>query len=684
MIAVTDFKDALVFIGSRLSAERFGTSFIIEQTGFATRILTCQHVIDTVGNGNIENLRVGDGSRKIFCLAGGAGDSYDLAVLEVTPSIEGTPVPIVFRECGPAITLEGFQNTGTSYMRLPLKGEVRKSISLLSRKTDASAPGWQIEIEEGYTLEPGYSGSPVADTSLGAVFGVVKSSGEEGQKGLILSLRGLEKIWPESARLIIDNKIVVSCRPQDKELTQRLIAGLSEKLPFPITLHVWDIMPALACVLALCKTLLLVCGDSLADEWQAEPGISLLKHRVANRLGIIPVITAAVGQPPPLADFVPPNVCCSYKGDSDLNRILWAITGENPLAQQIVSPSVNRSSLSVTTPSKDIARSFKNGSLTFVVGCARPPESDIVGKLISEILEKNVDLPRAFLPLDFAGSCYAIDKSDDQLDDEIRQLFNFEETPKLYTDLCGVIQQGLNKAQKRLKTNTAPQVIVTTNLDLHLEIALLQKGIPFLRVVHDRSCKRLHVSEFSRDFAEESINESIVRIRERLDEMQPQLIEDRLEDRLGGQAQNPIQALNLGTAPVVLYKLLGSAEIQRSAVLTSEQLFSYIRAVQSRGMMPIAIWNILANNDLLFIGYGHLDLFFRITQHLLPPPATSNRRYLIQACPPNAVADPLRSLERMIWSGLKERRVMDLQMKTIEDEPSDFILRLQDQLAAHV
>ena len=88
-------RSSLVLIGSRLSSDQFGTGFIVEQTDTATRIVTCRHVV--LDNGGVEQIRI-VGDPKITLLGMADDPAFDLAVLEVTPPLPGTPLPIVSRQ----------------------------------------------------------------------------------------------------------------------------------------------------------------------------------------------------------------------------------------------------------------------------------------------------------------------------------------------------------------------------------------------------------------------------------------------------------------------------------------------------------------------------------------------------------------------------------------------------------
>jgi len=57
-------------------------------------------------------------------------------------------------------------------------------------------------INEGDRLRKGYSGAPVVDLETGGVLGIATDMEKDGREGLAISVKALEKIWPQMPPVI--------------------------------------------------------------------------------------------------------------------------------------------------------------------------------------------------------------------------------------------------------------------------------------------------------------------------------------------------------------------------------------------------------------------------------------------------------------------------------------------------
>jgi hypothetical protein len=690
----SEFDKSLVLLFSAVAKGVFGTGFIIEQTGDATIIATCRHVVRDIVQSRmpgapapdgippepeigqeVENVRIsGIEDAHVSLLAIGPDDAFDMAVLEVRPPLREPPVAISRLRTTDAVALEGHSAERTGmYLRKPADGDITFHVDQISMQTGEIVVGWQIKVKPGFALHDGFSGSPVMDSGSGAVFGVANAKSTDGSTGLVLELSNLPRIWPPSESLFVENCTVLFSHPDDSSVADELVLGLKDKLQSPVRLHLWHDKPIDTLVAAESSRLLLLWTDSLANHC-AQLVETTLKSRKAAEKPFVPVSIAGSPPPGPLEVIVPQNAWCNYLKADDLNRLVWSITGENPAPPEVVAQPPEPEALApVSKALTDLVEHLKSGSVTFVVGCARPAESQIVGKLISTA---GIPGPAQILPLDFTGTCFSFSRNVADLDEEMRVLHTLDGIPQAYEDLCRIIRKGTQRQPRRLNAPVQPQLIVTTNLDSGLEVSLLHAGIPFMRIVHDRSSVVLYVSEFEEQDALVTVGRPLEEILNYAAEVPITVIKQDMEQHNGGKVQNALQNLSLGSAKVVLYKLIGSNDIKRSAVVTTEQLLSYLPTLQSQSATPIAITGILNNTYLLLLGYGHLDLSFRVVQQFLSKVDGRFDRFMVQPRPPSDTPDPLRMLERNCWTNLTDRRLNEMNMMTVQQNPAAFVSSL--------
>jgi inactive STAND/Trypsin-like peptidase domain len=201
-----NIQDSVVLVSSQDSAiNQFGTGFVICQIRGITYVLTCAHVVEDVGGSKKVQVDGMEGT----VVASGKEIGLDLAVLKVDGLRQRSPfVCCVGAETGKAFRAIGFQAYGKDLDKKdqnilkPLSGNLGEFCGLQSRQGVERIDAWGLRIAEDYSLQPGYSGSPVIDEITGKVVAVV--SHREGDKsGLAISIEELKKIWilPNSKQL---------------------------------------------------------------------------------------------------------------------------------------------------------------------------------------------------------------------------------------------------------------------------------------------------------------------------------------------------------------------------------------------------------------------------------------------------------------------------------------------------
>lgn len=185
-------EDAIVLITDP-SERKFGTGFVIYRESVASYILTCDHVVSDMGEGNI----VVDGLSSEL-IASGADKGIDLAVLRVEGALNKPLFPLrLTGQEGQKIVTVGFQSLGKEFLIRRLEGSLGRR-NRIRRSPTISIKVWDLKVVDDYDLERGYSGSPVVDPQSGYVVGVTSHRREGEKKGLAIAIEALQEIWPNS------------------------------------------------------------------------------------------------------------------------------------------------------------------------------------------------------------------------------------------------------------------------------------------------------------------------------------------------------------------------------------------------------------------------------------------------------------------------------------------------------
>ena len=193
-------KSSVALIESSNSdSNDFGSGFLIYRSNRATYWLTCAHVVNAIGSE--DKIRVGRLPAELVGLTkqdlSSFKDSFDLAVLKVDGLFKKKPVQL-----GKPLSrnlrfqaLGHFQNTKTKqrYLR-EVSGSLHvDSLNVVAREDYA----WvlDLEIDEKFSLEPGYSGSPVFIPNTRKVIGVVEQRQSSGKKGQAIAVDAANSIF---------------------------------------------------------------------------------------------------------------------------------------------------------------------------------------------------------------------------------------------------------------------------------------------------------------------------------------------------------------------------------------------------------------------------------------------------------------------------------------------------------
>jgi hypothetical protein len=190
-----DLQKSVVLITSSDRANKsFGTGFVVRRCGSSAYVVTCAHVIEDVGG--IGQVRVKDGPVQGVVI--GERDGIDLAVMIVPGLRDAVSLDLsLVGAKDQSFSTAGFQfesNTST-YLLRPLQGSLGEQIVGQSRGRIEQTLAWDLRIQDNYSLQPGYSGSPLLDAGNGCVLGIVSHSQGTGDRGRAISVEALHRLW---------------------------------------------------------------------------------------------------------------------------------------------------------------------------------------------------------------------------------------------------------------------------------------------------------------------------------------------------------------------------------------------------------------------------------------------------------------------------------------------------------
>jgi hypothetical protein len=187
---ISDPNQSVLQIRHKTRPEYTGTGFVIYRDENGTYFLTAAHVVSQIG---ADQLKVAHCDAKV--VAHGSSEGFDIAVLMVEGGL--LEKPTIELSCGHSdlseIIITGCYRSAGSNVMDSLNGRIIRSIQLLDNNNQVT--GWEFEIEEGRTLEGGYSGSPVLDRRDGTVIGVaLHTRGDKATSGRAISVEALRYI----------------------------------------------------------------------------------------------------------------------------------------------------------------------------------------------------------------------------------------------------------------------------------------------------------------------------------------------------------------------------------------------------------------------------------------------------------------------------------------------------------
>ncbi len=329
-------------------------------------------------------------------------------------------------------------------------------------------------------------------------------------------------------------------------------------------------------------------------------------------------------------------------------------------------------------------------------------------KLLDQ-LEDDKGLERPPLSLDIAGAYFAACKSERSLDLSVRGFVSEDTEPTATHEQIARLLRTLHELERgdrfARRGQSPVRLIVTTNINLLMERALLRARVPFVRLVQSELGEKIVVNEY-RELTSPAEKQLIVRTGEekiplRLDDDETlcQVIADfgrrDFVYRASGAAatedtyRNPLRSLPLEEfePKVVLYKFHGSEDVERSCAISIDQHFRLIRTVLEKDVIPLKVTEYLSGGPVLLFGFGLLDSPFRVLLHTLPLANAAaidfdGGRYLLLLPPAEDDPDDFRRFEQRLWPKIKGQ-AEKLGIAVLEKPGDRFLAELTDGLEAH-
>jgi len=454
-----------------------------------------------------------------------------------------------------------------------------------------------------------------------------------------------------------------------------------------------------------------VSNESLGP-WQNREVQASIQSQIVNNIRVIPVLLpgASLDKFNALPLFLTNNRYVDFRTGLDepeeFYNLRWGILEEKPPLEQpdkpeaaVVEPTTEINAADEAL--NDLVEILKAGTVTFFLGPGAsygsnpmPAQaSDIARDLLAELKIIQADYQELLPPVDVAGLYFGVRSGDRLLETRVtgRMADRSKVFPQTHDLLAGLLKL-LAKRPPRRSSGGLLQLIVTTNLDLMAERALLRGGVSFTRIVQFRTGQNLDVTEYKQvqliepgkvQLPDESGNLHQASVTD-FDELDWLIAncgsKPRAERR--SEDETPAFRFNKLTEPI-LYKFLGSQDVPNSCVISTSHHFEFARGVLQNKGLPDELTSTIRNTTILFLGLWFMDPDFRLTYYTLLHDALhlpNDRRYALQLPPQRFAEDVYRKMERGIWDKIKEQAVRQMSITAIEEPCDTFLRKLHERL----
>lgn len=388
-------------------------------------------------------------------------------------------------------------------------------------------------------------------------------------------------------------------------------------------------------------------------------------------------------------------------------NLLWGITGIKPERK----PEKSKDDQAFSMPTQedvvqeaidDMVQILKTQNVTFFLGPGAaygsdpmPAQaSDIARELLEELKIIESTYSELLPPVDVASLYFGVRSGDQILEKRVTERVADKSRvfPKTHDRLAALIKL-LSKRPERRSGGRNLQLIVTTNLDLMAERALLRAGQSFTRIVQLRSGRQVDVKEYRNV---QLVGDGLVQLPDEDGNPQQASVESFTEldclimnfgkSPVGGPKSGQLEPADLKFSTLtepVLYKFLGSQDIDNSCVISTLHHFEFARGVLQHKGLPEELTCTIRNSTILFLGLWFMDPDFRLTYYTLLRDALrldNDRRYALQLPPQRFGEDAYRRMERGLWEKIKEAGVRQIGITPLEELCEVFLSKLHHRV----
>lgn len=503
-----------------------------------------------------------------------------------------------------------------------------------------------------------------------------------------------------------------SDRPSVKVLADKLVAcGIRVWLDYE------EIAPATSLVQSIDKGLrgsraiAIIVGPGNLGSWQTpevEGAIATQIKRGTRAFAVIlPGTSDAVVDALPL--FLVKDRYVDFRegleNEDGFFNLRWGITGTKPERKKPAKPG-DEQAIAAPAPDdtveeaiEDLVQTLKTQNVTFFLGpgaaygsTPMPAQAyDIARDLLEELKIIEATYKELLPPVDVASLYFGIRSGDRLLQQRVTERVADKSRvfPQTH-DRLAELMKLLGKRPERRSGGRNLQLLVTTNLDLMMERALLRAGLSFTRIVQFRTGKRIEVKEYHNV---QLIGGGIVQLPDEDGNPQQARVDNFVEldrlimnfgkspvDKSGNEESASATGLKFSnlTEPI-LYKFLGSQDIDDSCVISTLHHFEFARGVLQQKGLPDELTSTIRNSTILFLGLWFMDPDFRLTYYTLLRDALrleNDRRYALQLPPTLFADDVYRKMERGIWEKIKEAGVRQIGITPLEEPCDKFLKKL--------
>jgi hypothetical protein len=482
--------------------------------------------------------------------------------------------------------------------------------------------------------------------------------------------------------------VFLSYRHPDRDAVEQIAKKLGE-MGLQVWWDEWEVAPGdkfqekLWDGLKRSRATAVFIGPKTVGGWQEQEVQTAIDIQVKEGRRVIPIFLPDVPDPDQIdIPFVPLNSRVVFQHSLTdqrvINRIYWGITGINPDRPPKAPPPEPQEPQADAVGSDEginwLSDWLRSGNVTFFVGpgvagggSTFPPRNwDIARNLLSEMKLIETDDIKFLPPMDIATTLFAVSKTDPVLEVKIVSLIQSRSSliPPAQQNLANLLMR-LTKREMPRGRKPQKQLVLTTNIDLMTERALLRSGVRFTRVVQHKSQPSLYVTSYH----------DVPVIPSNPDQL------DDLITAKGAKELSPEAVAGDMVMEPILYKLHGSQDIEGSCALTRPQLLAQARSAIANHLIPAELQKIASNTPIVFLGTGLLDPDFQyISQTVLFDAwESAHPKYLVQLAPDQDSEDGYRRMEAGIWDKIKQS-AMQRKLATIEEFGDRFLQRLTDAL----